>query len=462
MQIISPETCRKILAATALSIASCQSIGERPVATTTFDLPATFAAASSRQNQQIATGWLSSFRDPALSSVVREALANNPNLQATAANLKSVREGTITARAARLPSLSASGRSSLSRADGENADSYSLSLNASWEPDVWGRLRDLEAASFADFQAAVADFRSARLSLAANTAKAYLNLITAQQQLTLAEQTLESYEENYRIIERGYQAGTLRAIDVNFGRNNVASAQRSLASRRLSRNEAARSLQLLLGTYPDARILSRSTLPDPDLDIPAGLPSSLLERRPDLASRRADLFASAKRADASRKNLLPDFSLSASSGTSSSELSQLLDPSELASSLAASVGQTLFSGGRLSAQARSAVYSNQAQLKLYTRDVLEALNEVESALDTAQSLAQQEEFLEKETNQAILAERQAERDFVEGIAASDGSGILEVLEAQRRALSARSTLISLRNQRLQNHLDLLLALGGSY
>ncbi|MGJ8723726.1 MAG: efflux transporter outer membrane subunit [Roseibacillus sp.] len=442
-------------------MSACNPIpGQRPAEGVAFDTLSAFAAAQEGQNAKITTDWLASLRDPQLSRVVRTALKNNPDLQATATRLKTAREGTIIGRASRLPDINASGRGTRSRSDGESSDSYALSLNASWEPDIWGRLRDLESASVADYEATVADFRSARLSLAVNTAQSWCNLVTAENQLTLAKETLQSFRDNYQIIQRGYKLGTLRPLDDAFGRSNIASAERSLKSRQLARDEAARSLQLLLGEYPNSQIDSSTQLPRIP-PVKAGLPSQLLERRPDLTARRIRVFASARRADASRKNLLPNFRLTASSGTSSPELRDLLDVGNLTSSLAASIAQNLYSGGELSARARQSLADNENQISLYRRDVLRAFQEVESALATDDSLKKQEQHLLTEVENTALAEKWAESNFVEGLDVGNRPSILEVLEAQRRALNARASLISLKNRRLQNHLDLLLALGGS-
>ncbi len=337
---------------------------------------------------------------------------------------------------------------------------YGLSLDASWEMDLWGRLRDLDHAAYADFEAAQADFRAARLSLAANTAKAYFDLITAQQQLDLAVATRESYERNGRIIERNYKAGddTASALDVQFSRNNIASAERDVVGREQARDEAARVLEGLLGRYPSAAVRAGTELPKLRKGVPAGLPSELLMRRPDLVSAAGAVRASAKRADAARKDLLPSFRLSAGGSTSSEELGEmLLDPEQIVWNAASSLAQTVYQGGALRAEARRALERNREALQNFAGEALRALREVESALAAERSLAQQEAFLEVELRQADLAEKQASRDYSEGIV-----GILEVLEAQRRAVQARNSMISLRNQRLQNRVDLHLALGGDF
>ncbi len=426
-----------------------------------LNIPETYREASNSQNTHITRSWLPELEDVRLSRLVTEALKHNHTLQAAAAQLRSARQSSIIGRANNLPSVTASGSSSANYSgfSNETSESYSLSLNASWEPDLWGRLRNIEKATYYDFESAVADFRSAKLSLAANTARSYLNLISAQQQVELAETTLASFKKNFRIIERNYKAGTgdARDLDIAFGRNNVASAERELIARKLNRDEAARSLEILLGRYPAAEIQAAPQLPTLSQKIPAGLPTALLARRPDLVSARATVYASYERAEASRKNLLPNLSLT--SGVNSSPgnaFSRLLDPNFLLYSAAASLSQTIYSGGRLSAQAQQALESNRVALEVFAQSALLAFREVESALAIERSLSKQEAFLITEVDKAALAERFAERSYIEG------GNILSVLEAQRRVNGARASLIALKNQRLQNRIDLHLALGGSY
>ena len=184
----------------------------------------------------------------------------------------------------------------------------------------------------------------------------------------------------------------------------------------------------------------------------------MVERRPDLAAARARLFASAKRADAARKSLLPDISLTAGGGMAGARISDLLDPDFLIANITGRVGQVIFDGKALAADAKAARARNERLVNEYAQLALLAFQEVEANLAADRSLEKQEAFLESEVLQASLAERQAERDYAEGI----NPNILSVLEAQRRATNARASIIRLRNQRLQNRLDLHLALGGDF
>lgn len=431
-------------------------------------LPTLWAQSSSGEEGKIATGWLETFRDDKLEKLVAEAMQHNHDLRATAARLRSARESTITGRANRLPQVSVSGSGSRSGSrfqedDGDLSDweqnsNYRLSLNASWEIDLWGRLRDLEEASVNDYLSARADFRGARLSLAANTARAWSNLITAGKLVESAELTQETFERNFRITERNLFAGDATALNVIFGRNEVASSERALRDRQLSKDEAARSLEILLGRYPNASIEGSPDLPYLPQNIPSGLPSELLMRRPDLVSAAARLRASAARADASRKALLPSIRLNGGGSSASDDLIEVIsDPRSIAWNVAASLAQTVYRGGAPTAQARQALAQNEAAIESFASTALRAFREVESALARDRNLAEQEKTTKLEMETANKAQNLADRGFQEQLVSP-----LELLEARRRVIRARDSMISLANQRIQNRIDLHLALGGDF
>lgn len=431
----------------------------RPVDDLSIRTPGSWAAASSGSERRISTSWVSGLGDPELTKTVDEALANNRDLKIAAARFREAGRATIISRARSKPSLQISGSGSVSDSPAdERQENYGLNLAADWEPDVWGRLRDLNQAADSVERAALEDFRGARLSLAANTAKSWCNLISAEQEVVLAKATLESFQKNLRIIERNYVGTGEGALDIQFGRTNVSSAQRALEQREQGREEAARALELLLGRYPSGSLRASKELPELRRSVPAGIPADLLDRRPDLSTERALLFASARRADAARKDLLPSFSITGGGGMSTLRLTDLLSTDQLAFFIAARFTQVLADGGVLAAEAQAAMDRNDAQFNRYVQSALIAFREVESSLSADRSLAAQEKFLASELEQAALAERQSERDYSEGVNAN----ILSVLEAQRRANNARGSMIRLRNQRLQNRIDLHLALGGDF
>jgi outer membrane protein, multidrug efflux system len=448
-----------LLGCTVLAVSCGTGRLGRPTEDLSIRTPGSWVAVSSGSEGKISSGWLATLGDPDLTRTVEEALGNNLNLKVSAARLREARQASIISRSRSLPSVGLSGSGSVSDSAGRPSNrNYGLNLAASWEPDLWGRLRDLNLASDAAERVALEDFRGARLSLAANTAKSWCNLISVEQEVQLAQVTLESFQSNLRIIERNYVGTGEGALDIQFGRTNVSSAQRALEQRMQDREQAARSLELLLGRYPSGSTRASKELPRLRGSVPAGIPADLLDRRPDLAAARATLFASARRADAARKALLPSFAITGGSGTATARLADFLDTDRLVSTLAARFSQTLYQGGALTAEARAAVERNDAALNSYAQAALIAFREVEASLSADRSLATQENFLSSELEQAALAERQAERDYSEGINAN----ILSVLEAQRRANNARLSMIRLRNQRLQNRIDLHLALGGDF
>ena len=434
-----------------------------------LDLPTQWVNSGEGNGGMISTGWVETFNDPEMTRLVEEAVERNQGIRIAEATLRIAQQALVFGRAPRLPQFGFSGSGSGSGFRGREAsgglspwrdsESYGFTASASWELDLWGRLKDLHQAAKHDYVANQADFRGARLALAATTAKAWCNLITAKQQLDLALQTKESFARNFRITERNYRAGEgTSALSVQFAGNNVASAERSVVSRQLSLDESKRTLEILLGRYPATAIASRDDLPTLSENIPVGLPSELLMRRPDLVAASHDLIASAERSVAQRKNLLPAINLSARGSVGSEKLADLIgDPASMVRSLAASLSQPIFQGGRLKAQVRQAQIRNEIAIESFVVTALPAFREVESAIAREISLAAQERFVEIETNQAELAERQANRDYSEGIV-----NIIQVLEAQRRAFNARNSRISLKNQRLQNRIDLHLALGGDF
>lgn len=437
---------------------------------TSADVPTQWSVLEKSTDEKVLSGWLADFKDATLIALVDEALENNPGLQITETRLKIIKDSIVSVRSAQLPRISSSMGGSYSGGSFREADdtysawefndSYNGGINLSWEVDVWGKLANREKAAIMDLEAAISDFKGSRLSLAANIARAYCNLITAKQQVELAEQTLDIFKGNLRITERNYIAGdpTSTALAVQLSRNNVASAERTLINSQLFVNETKRNLEVLLGRYPVAEIDVVDELPILLPDVPAGLPSELLIRRPDLVSAIKRIEASTQRKIATRKTLLPSIILSGGGSARSNELADLLsNPQSLAANVAASLSQPVFQGGALRAQVRQAETQEEIAVQTFTNLALFAFREVESALDRENSLMEQEEFLGVALKQAILAEQQASRDYSDGLV-----GILSVLESQRRASNARNAMINLRNSRIQNRITLHLALGGDF
>ena len=410
-------------------------------------------------------GWLADFDDARLQELVAEAQQNNPNLRATAARMRSVAASARATAAGLFPTASGSGGANRNKRSGAAGfrltnpvnDTFTLNASIAWELDLWGKIQNRTRAATADFEAAAADFEAARLSLAANTVGAWFNAVEAEQQVRLSQQTLKSFQTNLTVIKQGFDRGVNPALDVRLTRANVANARASLHQREQQRDAAIRTLEALLGKYPAKRIEASPDLPRIQREIPVGLPSELLNRRPDILAAERRLAAADERFRAARKDMLPTISLSANGGTLSSELKDILDPDSNVWGFAANLAAPIFQGGRLRAIAKSNQANVEAALANYTQTALNAFREVETALAAGTFLREQEQALRIAAQESSEAEQLAWSEYQRGLV-----DIITVLDSQRRSFNAHSALIQVSNQRLQNRLNLHLALAGDF
>ncbi|BET66394.1 efflux transporter outer membrane subunit [Opitutales bacterium ASA1] len=418
------------------------------------------------ENKAVSDDWLLRLGDPRLPDLVEQALARNHDLRALAASLESTRAASIIAGADRLPQIgvgldAARFQNAVKTAPGEAvgaiAQSRQLGANVRWEIDLWGKLRDRGQAALADLEAAEADFAGARLSLAAGVAKAWFRTSTSRLQLQLAEETVRNFEATADLVRSRFEAGIGTSLELRLALANAASAAALLEQRRQELDSAVRTLETLLGRYPANMLATIDALPELQVTVPAGIPSEVLQRRPDLVAAERRLAAADARTREARKARLPSLSLTGSGGTASNDLDDLLDADFEVWSIAAGLAQPLIQGGRLRAAAdRNAALAERAHAD-YLSAVLEAFREVESALAAEHLLRRREENLREFAEQSAGAERLAQDEYEAGL-----SDIVTVLESQRRALDARSSYLLIREQRLRNRVDLHLALGGDF
>ncbi len=409
--------------------------------------------------------WLRDFGDSRLNALVAEAISGNFDLQGAAARVETARARAKIAGAGRLPQLDLGLSAARAKRSTVNAvrlpnnpsSSYALDAELQWEIDVWGRLGHAARAAVADAEASEADYRAARLSLAANVARRWFDAAEAEQQVQLAERTAESFQDSLAIVEEQFRRGIGDALDVRLARANYASAVSNLDARLRVRDTSLRALETLLGRYPLGGLQPGEALPAIDRPVPAGLPSQLLTRRPDLIAAERRLAASGERLSDARKNRLPRFFLTASGGTVSDSLHDLLDWDFLVWSLLGNVTQPLFQGGRLNAEQALARAEDRDAWTRYAQSVLNAFQEVETALAAEALLAAEDAALVVAAAESREAADLALDRYREGL-----TGIITLLESQRRAFTAESTQLSVRNQRLQNRINLHLALGGDF
>ena len=418
--------------------------------------------------------WWESFADPALAELVDRALERNTDLQAAAARLDAASASARIAGAERLPTASAGVTAARQQQNfigfpfgppgggvpSTTSTRLGLSLDTSWEIDLWGRIRAGARASVAEAQAAEADLRGARLSIAGRTAKIWFAVVEARQQLELAEASVESFRLSVDQVRSRYEAGIRPALDMRLALSNLSSAEALAERRRAQLDGLARRLEALLGDYPDASLLERhrtEALPPTPPPVPAGLPAELIARRPDLVAAERRLVAADHRYKAARRALYPRLALTAGGGTASDSLTDLLDGDFRVWSLIGNLTQPLFQGGKLRAGVERADAQGREALARYVRQVLDAYTEVESALAAERHLGEQERHLARTAEQLTAARRLAERRYRNGV------GIyLVVLESQSRSLAAESELLVVRRLRLEKRIDLHLALGGGF
>ena len=482
-----------------LLLAACASVPETPPPAPGVELPASWTAVEAETPTAADSAfpedrWWEGFGDPALDRLVEQALERNGDLAAAAARIDQASAQARIAGADALPRIDTSGNGSRQRQNfigfpipgsdrqvlSTTSTSLGVSLDVSWEVDLWGRLRARRAAALADVEATRADWAGARLSLAGQVAKGWFALREARAQALLAEATVENRRLTEERIRRRYESGLRSPLDLRLAMANRASAEGLLAQRRQQLDAARRQLEILAGRYPRGEVgredriaqtataarttalaaesaLAESELADLSGPAPAGLPSKLLLRRPDLAATERRLAAAGARVEEARKALYPRLSLTGSTGRRSQELEDLLDSDFSVWSLLGNVLQPVFQGGRL----RAAVELSEARQRElaagYVQSALRAFGEVETALAAESRLDEQVRALAEATEQSLAARDLAQDRYAAGLA-----DLLTVLESQRQALDTQSRLLTARRGRLDARVDLILALGGGF
>ena len=455
------------LALLALCACTAQSPDRTAPDSLRFAVPSEWSGA--KATGAVADAWWADFGDATLSTLIAEALAFNHDSHASAARIEAAAirarlagadleprlEGRLNGTRQRqnfvgLPIPGSSGV--LSR----TFESYGLSLAASWEIDLWGRVRAGASAAIADHEAVRDDAIAFQHSLAAQVAKAWFAVLDARSQVELAEQTVASYTTTSDWVRRRYESGARPALDLRLAENTLASARSLEQARREQLARATRRLELLLGRYPKGAI-AQGALPKMPASLPGGQPLELLRRRPDIRAAERRLAAKSRRIDEARAALFPRISLTGSGGTSTAEFEDLLDTDFRVWNLAANLVQPILDGGRLRGNIALRRAEAREAAELYAQTTLRAFQEVESELAS-----------DKLVRQRVAHALEAERTAKAALALADRrytSGLTEfqaVLESQRRALDASSQVLDLRRRQLDQRVDLYLALGGGY
>ncbi len=334
---------------------------------------------------------------------------------------------------------------------------HSLGLNLSWEVDLWGRLRASQRASQLDAESQHIALYGAQLSLSGQVTKGYFALLVAQRQLHLAEQDLERASTLAERIEDRYRNGLRSALDLRRTEAERSRVQATVETRRNQVDRSRRQLEILLGRYPSGRIELDAELPELADAIPPGLPADLLTRRPDLLQVQVTAWSQGYRQFAAEQARLPRIALTASGGTVTEDLGDILDRDFGVWSFAGNLAMPLLDGGRLQSTVDQASANLRETQARFVETALRAFGEVEVALNAAQTLQRSERALAASQESAAASLELSEARYLGGVI-----DLLDVLEARRTLYSTETELLQTRLERLNNRVDLHLALGGGY
>ncbi|MEX2581179.1 MAG: efflux transporter outer membrane subunit [Verrucomicrobiales bacterium] len=468
-----------LAAATMFFLTGCQSLSPPDAKhRTRVEAPAHWIAGATYRPAHFPDRyWVEDFEDANLNEFVESVLGNNRDLKAAQSRLEIAQANARITGADLYPQIEGNldGQRNLQNFIGfpfgdappdtvfsSRSNRFGLSLDLSWEIDLWGRLRAAESAAVAEFEASLYDRSTAELSLAGQAAKAWFALAEARDQVALARATIDIYSQTETLIRERFERGidddgTSLAAQVLLAETDVANAEDTLESRRELVGRTSRQLEVLAGKYPAGRAGEAARLPGYPGKIPTGLPATLLDRRPDLAASERRIAAADERFLEAKRSLLPRLSLTSSYGTSTEDIGNLLDGDFSVWSVAGNLAQPIFQGGRL----RANVDKQYAELHLaaaeFEQTALTAFAEVENALAAEAFFNRRIESLSR----SIKLSRQAYDRSLDEFKTGTGD-VLTVLSAQERRFASESQLLNVRRMRLENRVDLYLALGGSF
>ena len=434
----------------------------------TYNVPATPAPAAFKE----AAGWIPAapadtlergpwwtlFNDPVLTGLVQQVEVSNQNVAAAVASYAQARALVAEQRASLFPQVSLNASSN--RSGGRDADSssnYRLNIGGSWEPDLWGRLRNGVTSARAGASASAADLAAARLSAQGELAANFFQLREADAQRALLAQTIEGYQRVGTIAKNRYQAGIVGKSDVLQAQTQLANAQVDDLTLARQRAQLEHAIAILIGKAPAEFSLASAPWTVNVPDIPVGVPATLLQRRPDIAAAERRVAAANARIGIVRSAYYPNIGLNGSIGSGGSKIGDLLSASTLLWSFGTSVAQSIFNAGATRASVAGAEAQHQVAVARYRQAVLDAFGDVENQLVAARVLGQQQVLRRQASEAADQVEQQMLNRYKAGQV-----GYAEVVQAQATALSARRALVQSQADRQTTAVALIQSLGGGW
>ena len=415
--------------------------------------------------------WWTLFNDPVLNDLVPKVAVSNQTVAAAAAAVEESRAAVREQRASFFPTLSldagvtrsgtggrSSSNSSTATTTSSSGNRYSLGLGASWEPDLWGRIANTVSAANATAQASEADLAAALLSAQTTFAVDFLSVREADAEIITLQTTIVGYQRALTITQNRYNAAIAQKSDVLQAQTQLASAQADLAALQQQRAQLFHAMAVLAGQAPATFTLpagdwSSTTVPA----IPVGLPSDLLQRRPDIASAERHVAVANADIGVARAAYFPSLTLSASGNQGSARLGDLFNASSFAWSLGVSLAETIFDGGARTARVDEARAAWKQSVAQYRQTVLTAFSAVEDQLSAASSLEQQQALRRVASQAADQTEQEMQNRYQQGLVA-----YTDVVTAQASALSARRALMQVSLSRQTAAINMVSALGGGW
>ncbi len=433
-----------------------------------YEVPATVAPAQFKEAQGWVAAapadalergpWWTLFGDATLNELAAAIDIDNQNVAAAAASYAQARAVVAEQRASLFPVVSLSG--SGNRSGGGNAraaNDYRVSIGTSWEPDIWGSLRAGVTGAQASAQASAAELASARLSAQGELVASYIGLRQADAQLALLATTVEGYQRVQQITQNRFDAGITARSDLLQAQTQLASAQADRLTVVRQRAVYEHAIAILLGKAPADFSLAPApwTLAVPD--VPLGVPSTLLQRRPDIAASERRVAVANEQIGIARAAYFPSLNLSASYGYGASQTGGLFNASNNLWSLGVSAAQAIFNAGAISARVEQTRAARDVTIAQYRQTVLNAFADVEDQLAATRALAQQQDLRRAASEAADQVEQQMINRYRAGQV-----GYSEVVTAQVTALNARRALVQVQADRQTTAVALIQALGGGW
>jgi multidrug efflux system outer membrane protein len=423
------------------------------------DLPLPQNWHDSKQALTVEHNWLSQLGNPQVHQLVKKALAVNHQFAMQAYALEISEQQLIVSGSQLWPELDLafrSGRNKNNQTD-SYANSNSVDLNLSYEIDLWGKLSDADRLSNYNYLAQKSSFEQYKQQLVVNVVTTWFSVIEAEKLLALYRSRVENSQQNLAIIEANYSSGLTPALDVYLTRNDLNNELTRVSEQETVKIKLIRQLERLIGEYPKGELLVNANLPLLSNDIPVGLPSELVSRKPALQASWYQLLSQNAALAYAHKQRFPSIVLSGSLGDANADIGDLLSGSSLAWSLLGNVSAPIFNAGRLKANEEKARLALKQGEQLYLDTLYGAFSDVENAITTEKSLKQRYyTMLAAQVNAKIAATLSFEQ-YQSGLVS-----YTTVLEAQKRSFEAQTTLIKIKNQLIANRINLHFSLGGDF